>query len=139
MRTTRLVPLAFAAVTAAAGAAGAQQATPTQASAPAAAKPHKKHETQAELMKEAKISMDSARALAMKTVPGATIQSGEIEREGGKLIYSFDMKVPAKSGIDEVNVDAMTGALIAHQHETPADERKEAKQESAKKPATPKP
>ncbi len=51
----------------------------------------------------------------------------EIEREGGKLIYSFDMKVAHKSGIDEVNIDAMTGKLIANQHETPKDEKAEAK------------
>ena len=75
-------------------------------SANAQATKHKKVETQAELQKQATMTMADARALALKTVPNAKIQAGEIEREGGKLIYSFDMKVAGKSGIDEVNIDA---------------------------------
>jgi uncharacterized membrane protein YkoI len=97
--------------------AGAQQDTKAQ----------KKAETQAQLQKEAKFSMADARAMALRTVPHSTIQAGEIEREGGKLIYSFDMKVAGKSGIDEVNIDAISGKLISNQHETPAAERAEAK------------
>jgi len=58
---------------------------------------------------------------------------GEIEREGGKLIYSFDMKVPGKSGIDEVNIDAMTKQLVSHQHETPKAEHAEAKADAKAK------
>jgi uncharacterized membrane protein YkoI len=114
MRTIRLIPLAALALVAAG--AGAQQ-PPAH---------HKKVETQAELQHEAKITMADARALALRTVPNATIQAGEIEREGGKLIYSFDMKVPNKSGIDEVNIDGMTGKLVSNLHETPAAERAEA-------------
>ena len=114
MRITRFIPLAAIVFTAAA--AGAQ-----------GPKHSKKVETQADLQKEAKMTMVDARAMALKTVPGATIQDGEIEREGGKLIYSFDMKVPGKSGIDEVNIDAMTSNLVSHQHETPKAERAEAK------------
>ena len=114
MRITRFLPVVAIALTAAAASAQAP-------------KHHKKVETQAELQKEAKMSMADARALALKTVPGSTIQTGEIEREGGKLIYSFDMKVPGKSGIDEVNIDAMTGQLVSNKHETPKDARAEAR------------
>ena len=88
---------------------------------------HKKVETQAQLQKEAKMTMADARAMAQQTVPTGRIASGEIEREGGKLIYSFDMKIAGKSGIDEVNIDAMSGTLISNQHETPKDEKAEAK------------
>ena len=94
---------------------------------------HSKHhakakvESQATLEKEAKVSMADARALALKTVPGATIEAGEIEREGGKLIYSFDMKKAGKRGIDEVNIDAMTEAVLSNKHETPKAERAEAR------------
>ena len=92
----------------------------------------------AKLKAEAKVKEADAIALARKEVPNGRIQSGEIEREGGKLIYSFDIKVPGKSGIEEVNVDAMTGGLIAHEHETPKAEKKEAAAEAkatnAKKP-----
>ena len=124
MRIIRLIPLATLAF--AAASAGAQG--PVH---------HKKAETQAELQKEAKMTMADARAMALRTVPSATIQAGEIEREGGKLIYSFDMKVPAKSGIDEVNIDAMTGTLVSHQHETPKDERAEARADAKLKKAKP--
>ena len=118
MKSIRFLPvlLAFAAAS-----AGAQQSSTAQPRRQA------KHETQAALEKEAKMTMTDARALARKTVPGATIQAGEIEREGGKLIYSFDMKTAGKSGIDEVNIDAMTGKLVSSIHETPKDEKAEAK------------
>ncbi len=120
MRSIHMVPVLLA-LALAAGAAGAQQSAKSQ--------PHHavKVESQAALRKEAKMTMADARALAAKTVPGAKVQAGEIEREGGKLIYSFDMKTAGKAGIDEVNIDAMTGAVIATQHETPKDERAEAK------------
>lgn len=120
MQKISLATLALVALAASAGA----QAPPKGAAHPAA---HKKVETQAELQKEAKMTMADARALAQKTVPNGKIASGEIEREGGKLIYSFDMKVPGKSGIDEVNIDAMTSTLVSNQHETPKDEKAEAK------------
>ena len=124
MRTTRLATLIVFAIATSAVAAGAQQATQQAAQHPSH---HAKVETQAQLEKEARITMVQARALATKTVPGAQIQAGEIEREGGKLIYSFDMKTQGKTGIDEVNIDAMTGTVIGNQHETPKDERAEAK------------
>src|SRR5436190_23828073 len=76
-------------------------------------------ETQAQLQKEAKITMKQARATALKSARG-TIKSEELEREHGKLIYSFD--ISAKSGVTEVNVDAISGKVIGVQHETPAKE-----------------
>lgn len=100
---------------------------------PAQAAGHKtkKVETQADLMKEARISMDSARAIALAKVPGATVKSGEIERENGRLIYSFDLETSGRSGIDEVNVNALTGKIVGKvQHEGPKTERKEARQEA---------
>ena len=118
MRTTRVAALIAVALASSVAAAGAQSVQPHR---------HAKVETQAQLEKEAKITMEQARALATKTVPGATIQAGEIERENGKLIYSFDMKTQGKTGIDEVNIDAMTGTVIGNQHETPKAERAEAK------------
>jgi len=89
----------------------------------------------AKLKAEAKIKETDAVAIARKEVPSGKIESGEIEREGGKLIYSFDIKVPGKSGIEEVNVDAMTGRLIAHEHETPKAEKREAAKEAREKKA----
>ena len=88
------------------------------------------------LLKKAKISSDSAINIAKARLPKATVSSAEIEQENGKLIYSFDFKTAGKSGIDEVNVDAMTGKLVGRvQHESPAAEKKESANEAAKKPA----
>ena len=95
----------------------------------------KKEESQAALQKEAKISEETARATALKEVPNGTVKSEEIERENGKLIYSYDIKVPGKTGIEEVNVNAMTGAVVAKSHETPKAEKKEAAQEAKEKSA----
>ena len=136
MRYTRLAQFAFVAVTAASAltVAGAQQVAPGKKHA---THQHKKAESQADLQKEAKMTMDDARAMALRTVPNATIQAGEIEREGGKLIYSFDMKVAGKSGIDEVNIDAMTSKLVSNQHETPKAERAEAKADAKAAKAKP--
>jgi uncharacterized membrane protein YkoI len=99
------------------------------------AKPAYKHELPAKLARQAKISEDSAAAIAQSKVPGGQIQAVELERENGKLQYSYDIKVPGKSGIEEVNVNAMDGSVLGVEHESPATERKEAAAEKkAKKP-----
>lgn len=90
-------------------------------------------DTPASLQREAKISLVSARATALKVVPTGKVTSEELEREKGKLIYSFDIKVAGKSGIEEVAVDAKTGKVLAHEHETPKMEAKEAAKEKAEK------
>lgn len=95
-----------------------------------------KSEKQAALQKEAKISEATARATALKEVPNGTVKSSELERENGKLIYSFDITVAGKTGIDEVNVDAIDGSIVAKQHETPKMEKKEAAKEAKEKTAS---
>src|SRR3954464_8590590 len=89
---------------------GSSAATPASAQARAKVKPH------------ARVSMKKARATALASVPGGKIQAAELEREGGKLIYSFDIRVPRKPGIEEVHVDAMTGKVIGTAHEGPKAE-----------------
>lgn len=84
------------------------------------------------LLKMAKVTPAAASATALARVPNGRVQSAELEKEDGKLLYSFDIKVAGKSGIEEVQVDAMTGAVLSAEHETPADEAKEAKEDKAK-------
>ncbi|HKW49963.1 MAG TPA: PepSY domain-containing protein [Gemmatimonadaceae bacterium] len=108
----------------------------TAASAPAqeAKAPAKKEATsQAALRKEATVAEAAARKTALAAVPGGKVQSHELERENGRLIYSYDIKVAGKSGVEEVNVDAKTGEIVAHEHEDAKAEAKEKKAE-AKKP-----
>lgn len=78
------------------------------------------------LAKKAKVTEDVAAKAAMARVPNGQIQTVELEEEKGKLIYSYDIKVAGKSGIEEVGVSALTGKVVAYEHETPADEKKEA-------------
>lgn len=89
----------------------------------------------AALKAQAKVGADSARAVALRAVPHGRVASAELEREHGKLIYSFDIAVAGKSGVEEVHVDAMTGAVVAHEHESAQAERTEARLEAREKPA----
>ncbi|MEO8034581.1 MAG: PepSY domain-containing protein, partial [Acidobacteriota bacterium] len=79
---------------------------------------HKKaaSDDQAAMQKEAKITMDKAREIALAKVPGGKVESGELEREHGKLIYSFDIR-NTKGSVTEVNVDAITSKIVAVQQE----------------------
>lgn len=88
----------------------------------------KKTEDQAALKKEAKISLEKAREIALKKAPG-TVKSSELEREKGKLIYSFDIET-SKKEITEVNVDAIDGKIVAVEHENAKKEAAEKKQEA---------
>ncbi|HEX9128688.1 MAG TPA: PepSY domain-containing protein [Gemmatimonadaceae bacterium] len=134
------VAVAFAAATTVAGAQGTstynKSTAKTATTATTTAKKHrkvKKEESQAALQKEAKISQDAAQATALKEVPNGAVKSSELEREHGKLIYSFDITVPGKTGIEEVNINAIDGSVVAKQHETPKSEKKEAVKEAKEK------
>ncbi|MEO8727319.1 MAG: PepSY domain-containing protein [Acidobacteriaceae bacterium] len=74
-----------------------------------------------------KMTMSQATKIAQQTQPG-TITSKELENEGGKQIYSYDIKT-ASGATHEVNIDANTGAVIANQVESKADEMNEAQQD----------
>jgi uncharacterized membrane protein YkoI len=133
MRHATFATAAALVLTFAAGQASAQ-ATKAPARKPAAAK----HETQAALRAQAKITEADARQTALTEVPNGKVAQHELEREDGKLIYSYDIKVAGKRGVEEVHVDAVTGEMIKHEHEDPATEAKEkkaeAKEKAAKKP-----
>ncbi len=66
----------------------------------------------------AKISIDAARATALKAQPG-TIADEELEKESGGsgLRYSFDIKTGAAT--HEVGIDAVTGAVLENSVEGP--------------------
>lgn len=99
-----------------------------------------KRELPDSLVKQAKITEDIAAATAQKRVPKGKIESVELEKENGKLIFSYDIKTAGKSGIDEVQVSAITGKIVSFAHESPAAEKKEAAEDAkAKTPAKPKP
>jgi hypothetical protein len=88
-------------------------------------------ESVAKLQAEAKISKADAEKTALAKVPGGTIKESGLEREKGKLIYSFDIATPGTKDITEVAVDAITGEVVAVDIETPAKQQEE-KEEDAK-------
>jgi uncharacterized membrane protein YkoI len=73
---------------------------------------------QAKLMAEAKISKDDATKTTLAKVPDGTIKETELEKEHGKLQWSFDVSTPDSKDITEVNVDAITGEIISVEKES---------------------
>jgi hypothetical protein len=82
---------------------------------------------EAKLQAEAKVSRADAEKSALAKVPGGTIKEGELEKEKGKLIWSFDITTPGSSDIKEVQVDAISGQVVSVEIETAAAEVKEKK------------
>ena len=95
-------------------------------------KHHNKEAKQAKLMAQAKVSKDDAEKTALAKVSNGTIKEGELEKEKGKLIWSFDITTPDTKDITEVNVDAITGDVVSVEKETAESEAKEAAGEKAK-------
>ena len=92
----------------------------------------KKKESQADLASQAKITREQAEATALKRRPGK-VEDGELEREHGRLVYSFDIR-NARGTIDEVQVSAITGKVVRIEHENAKQEAAEKKKESKEKP-----
>jgi uncharacterized membrane protein YkoI len=92
-----------------------------------------KEAKESELMSQARVSKADAQATALAQVPNGTIKEAELEKEKGKLIWSFDVSTPDTKDITEVNVDALTGSVVSKEMEKAADEAKEAKSEKKDK------
>ena len=98
----------------------------------------KKSKIPASLKSEVKISLEDARATALKKVPGE-IKEEELEKENGKLVYSFDIRAAGQKDITEGQVSAIDGSIVSVEQEDAASEAKDKQQEAAKKakPSTP--
>jgi len=83
-------------------------------------------ESQAALKAQAKVTRKEAKKTALAQVPNGRVKSTELEKENGKLVWSFDIAMPKSKNITEVQVDAQTGKIVSQQVETPADQAKEA-------------
>jgi Peptidase propeptide and YPEB domain len=79
---------------------------------------------------QARITAEQAREVALRAVPGIVTDS-ELERENGRLIYSFEITRPEQRGtsygtrkrtIVEVNVSALDGSIV-NIHRERADKR----------------
>jgi uncharacterized membrane protein YkoI len=90
---------------------------------------HPKRDTpKADLQAQAKVSQSEAQKTALEALKAASpveVNEGELEVERGCLVYSFDIHVSGKQGIEEFLVDAGTGKVLEHTHESPQAERAE--------------
>ncbi len=91
-----------------------------------------KKEEKSELQAKAKISETEARKIALAKVPNGTAEEGELEEEDGHLIWSFDIATAGTKDVTEVQVDAVSGAIVSSKTESAADEAKEKKQDEKK-------
>ncbi|HEV7375423.1 MAG TPA: PepSY domain-containing protein [Pyrinomonadaceae bacterium] len=101
------------------------------AAAPKIRQENSEAQEQARLQRQAKITMEQARETALKRAPG-NVESSELEREHGKLVYSFDIR-NSRGTIDEVQVSAITGKVVRVEHENKKQEADEKRQESREK------
>lgn len=76
-----------------------------------------------------RVPIETARKVATSVFAGK-IQGEELEFEGGKWIYSFDLKSAKDSQVHEVHVDAISGKFLDKHTETAADEKKEAQEDA---------
>ncbi|WP_427914101.1 PepSY domain-containing protein [Ramlibacter sp. MMS24-I3-19] len=89
--------------------------------------------SQAQLQAQAKISQEQATATALSRVPNGKVQSVELEREHGKLVWSFDIAQEGRSGVSEIQVDARNGKIVSQKQESASEEASEASKEAQEK------
>lgn len=70
-----------------------------------------KEESQASLRSQASVPEAVAKVTALAKVPGGSITSAELEKQHGKLIWSFDISSVGSPNITEVQVNAKTGKV----------------------------
>ncbi|HKC16431.1 MAG TPA: PepSY domain-containing protein [Steroidobacteraceae bacterium] len=83
----------------------------------------------AQLGSLARVSQAQAEKIAMARLAGRTAVStvsAELEAEHGCLIWSFDLRVAGKPGVQEIQVDAGDGKVLSVKHESARQEVSEA-------------
>jgi hypothetical protein len=84
--------------------------------------------TDKELAAMAKVSLADAKKAALaslKDASKATVEDSELEVEDGCLVFSFDIAIKGKPGVQEILVDAGTGKVLSSKYESPAAETAE--------------
>jgi uncharacterized membrane protein YkoI len=78
----------------------------------------KNPEAHERLHAEAKLGREAAEKIALGRVPGGTVREAELEKEHGRLIWSFEVETPGSDDITEVNVDAKSGEVVSIEKES---------------------
>lgn len=71
-----------------------------------------------------KLTRAKAEAIAVAKAPGKVTEA-KLEKERGKLVWSFDIRAAGAKDITEVLVDANDGSIVAVERETAAQEKAE--------------
>jgi hypothetical protein len=77
-----------------------------------------------------KLTLENAQQVALAKEPGK-VRRAELEAEGEKLVYSFDIE--RNRVVHEVHVDANDGTIISDKIQTAAEEAKEREAENNQK------
>ena len=86
-----------------------------------------------ELLKQARITKQQAKRIALTRVKRGAIKCVELEKEHGMLIWSVDIAQPRKKDLTDVWIDATTGKITTVELETPLIEKKEVAEHKARK------
>jgi uncharacterized membrane protein YkoI len=92
-------------------------------------------QSEAELLKQARVTKHQAKEIALARVKRGAIKCVELQKENGVLIWSVDIAQPPQKDLTDVWVDATTGKITAVEVETPITEKKEVAEQKAKKMA----
>ena len=84
-------------------------------------------ESRAALKAQAQVAQARAEKIALSKVPDGRITSVEIEKENGRLVWSFDIAVPHSENVTEVQIDAKTSKIVLVKIETPEQQMQEIK------------
>ena len=82
---------------------------------------------------KAKLTEAEAGKIALTKVPNGKLGEGDLEMEKGVLVFSFDIKLPDSKSIVEVQVNAVTGAIVDVAVEGPSEQAKEAAEDAKDK------
>jgi hypothetical protein len=63
-----------------------------------------------------KITQDSARTVALARVPRGAVEASELKLERGLLVYIYDISVPGRDGLEELQVSAADAEVVSVQH-----------------------
>ena len=114
--------------------AGTPRVPVAQQPAPPARHASYRREVPRRLLARVRISEDSALKIAVVRMPGARVRALELERERGRLIWSWEMKLAGRTGIEEVNVDALDGSIVGVEHEDAPPERRDSAGPAGRRP-----
>ena len=89
--------------------------------------------SEAELLKQARVTKHQAKRIALAKVEHGTIKRADLEMASGVLIWSVDVTQPGEKDLTDVWIDATTGKITAVNVETPTFEKKEVAENKVKK------